>query len=305
MQIHRYDVLRKIIKFLEDQPEVLYYRLENACEIHIMFSDKFVEHWVYNEDWPSNTNYRSYLIPDDGHYPFDDRFPDITPAYTVNPLDKHADLLSQQFNITPSHLSKYAFCNVRIFLHRLAHQLEQEGYCGVWNPESVIDNIGNRLDLIPMEYVKFGREFMEHASHSSLVRPLLFQVSHIRDTDLFWIRRFLFPAIDRIHRKGKPINRTSILHRLRHKSLFKIDTGLPVALFMLIKDVFGHHHLVNHTNIPWINIVSMVTRHYEDTVHISDVLIDDRPLILFDSAGDYTIGQQSLLKDNIRVSIYR
>lgn len=302
--------------FLRMRPEVQHFEIRDVRELYVKFKDGVIEHWVYNDSYADyfRKKYRSYIIPyDHGEYPFDDNFPKLCSIYDINPLDPDCEIKKEQFNLTPQYLSKFKFCNRRVFFHRLALQLAFEEHPYVWCSPDVVSRIKKKVDNIPLRKIMISdTSFLESSSHSIFVRPLTCQCIDFRSQitqQRRWSPSFLWWIIEWLYRNRKNINRMSIVHSMRRRRHVFLKIGHPVALYIALRVMFGSNiQVVNLSSQWWADVVVMLTENNQDadtTIYVADKDTGQRPIAIFDDNGKYEIGSHWIFKDNHRINIMR
>jgi len=114
MQLYRLESLRKLLLFLQKQPEVLDVILEEEKYMHIKFDDGFVEHWYYGEQDTPKFSGRWYRLPEDVMYPFNNKYPEFRCQFSRTPDDPEFKHKGQFFLYTPKFIKEHMFVNVRL-----------------------------------------------------------------------------------------------------------------------------------------------------------------------------------------------
>ena len=260
MRLSQYDKIRKTLDFLRAQPEVEQCKIEHACEFHVKFTDGMVEHWKFRAHG-RHTKFRLHEIPDDGGYPFGSEWPEIRHQFTRNPLyPEEYELTEPLFMVRPSYLKKYRFCNVRIFIHRLAQKLAGEGWVDLRYPQKEIDRL--LRSCRSTQPVTNGKIYIQTRHQAVRAMPISLHFANVNEmtNGLFpkeWTTMNLVNAIDKVFYIGADITRWSIFRIIR-KSCCWVHLGYPISLSNLMKDL-GLTHLDDRTGLPWVKSAALIS----------------------------------------------
>jgi hypothetical protein len=287
MDLFKFDSLRKLAVFLRQQPEVKKIKLEEGKRLHIQFAVGYAEHWSYNIE---PKKHRHYTIPDDDLYAFDNRWPEFRCQFSRKIGDNDYQQKGKYFLYTHKYLSEYMFSNVRIFIHRLAESLSDEGYLKLWLSNEHINNEISKINKLNWKKLRIGqKEYKEQPYFVDKAKSLLL----MRDLDISesWTFQNLFAAIDRIHKRKQKISRDNIVWHLRRKNRAKFSLGYPLALSALLRNNFPNVPIINHTNYDWVRISAMINQveyNNSEGIHITEKEINKKPQIIIGD-GDYTL----------------
>lgn len=313
MQLYRLESLRKILLYLQKQPEVVDVILEEEKYMHIKFDDNFIEHWFY-DDLPTPKFYgRWYRLPDNVMYPFNNKYPEFRCQFSRSPDDPDYDLKGKFFLYTPKFIKEYMFCNVRLFLHRLARDLEQEGYVEPWLPQEEINKIVKKLDKQDWARHKIdNKTYKVQPTTAKLSRPLI--VLQNSDLDIYWKKNGLFVTLDLLYRKKWPITRSNIIWYMRKRRKARYDVGHPTGLATILKEYYRGMPVVNHTEFDWVRTAAIMCSvpcishnnnldHIGQAIHISEHPTGHKDEIILNDGDCKIIGPRPDNQDFIYLRI--
>jgi len=291
MQLYRLESLRKVLLFLQNQPEVLDVILEEEKYMHIKFDDKFIEHWFYDDLPTPKFNGRWYRLPDEVLYPFDKRWPEFRCQFSRKPGDPDFDHRGKFFLYTPKYIREYMFCNIRVWFHRFARQLEEEGYIEPWLPDEEIARIVKKLDKQDWARHKVGQKtYKVQPTTARISRPLILLQKF--DLQPYWKKNALFVTLDLLYRKRWPITRGSLVWYMRKRRQAKYHVGHPTGLATVLKEYYPGIPVINHTDCDWVDtaatICSVPCLEGGDGVHISESPTGHQNEIILNS-GEYKV----------------
>jgi len=257
MQLYRLESLRKILLFLQKQPEIVDVILEEEKYMHIKFDDNFIEHWFYDDLPTPKFNGRWYRLPDEVMYPFDKVWPEFRCQFSRTPEDPEFDRKGKFFLYTPKHIDSYMFCNTRVFMHRFAKSLEEEGYIEPWLPQEDIDKVVHKLNSQDWARHKIDdKTYKIQPTIAKISRPLiLLQKFNI---DQYWKKNPIFVALDLLYRKKLPITRGNIIWHMRRRRQVKYHVGHPTGLATILKEYYHGVPVVDHVGLDWIRTAATI-----------------------------------------------
>lgn len=276
--------------------------------MHVKFDDGFVEFWFYGDQPTSKFYGRWYRIPDNVMYPFNKQWPEFRCQFSRTTDDPDFDLKGKFFLYTPKYLKKHMFCNVRVFLHRLANSLEKEGYIKQWLPQTEIDRVINKLNSADWAMHKINNKtYKIQPTTARIARPLILMQG--LDLSQYWNRRSLFVALDLLHRKKWTMTRESLIWHMRKRRRVRYDTGHSMGLATILREYYPRRPIINHTGCGWVDIAALINGvpclQNGDGVHISESPTGQRDEIILNSGDCKLIGPRPDNQDFIYVSISR
>lgn len=279
MKLHSYDVIRKILKFLRRQNEVKKARVFGGIILKISFNDGFNERWCYRLHYKSKTD---DLDVDD--YPFNNEFPQKHLQFAANSLDPEHHKLSQHFIYTYQYINKFKFCNRRVFIHRLAKQLADEGYVNIWSPKSYKNSM--------LKFVRGG--LVNYDGYSYMEKPSLFHkakyvymLSDYFDHNIisaYWNNHNLYLAISKLYKLKRAITRMSIVTMMDTLGILNMNFGPLTSFSRLWLDNFGRTNMYNVTNNKWLNVAAEICgiRHDDENgVMVTDNIYLAKPPFIY------------------------
>lgn len=299
MKIYQYDIIRKTQKFVLSQPEVRDVKIYRDCQMNVAFKDGIYEHWIYNDRISSKNKLRT-LCMKISDYPYDDEFPIIGHAAASTPGSFKQDLRS--VFIGHKYLRKFKFCNVRIFLHRLALYMADRGYINIpchVNLDTTMSYVRSRI----LNACRIGRRlYLEHPIYRRMISPYLYYAlgDYVDGFKHSWSAMRLFKSIERLHRRGRNLSQYNIVRMMKRKYGINISVfGYPISFATMIQDQFGGAPIYDDTNTAWMHVVSMIngtTHNDEDGVFITNKLsaCGGRPMAVY--MGESDIGEQVICR---------
>jgi len=291
MHSYKIESIRKIARFLRQQPEVQKVRAEKGRFLHINFDDGFVEHWSHTDIEEKSKFYgRFYKLPDKILYPFGDSWPEFRCQFNRITGDELYDHKGKFFLYSHNYLFGFPFCNVRVFLHRLARQLVDEGYVQPWLTPEDIKVVVGLLNGLRWSKIRVDNNVYKEERHFiSVARPL---ITTQVDVSNAWNISNLFTVLDRLYKMKIRINRSNIVWRMRRSKKVKFSIGYPIGTAALMRDFHPDIPIVDHIGLPWLKVVATINdveyKQDGDGVHITDHLCGhDREMVF--GSGDYKI----------------
>lgn len=308
MQLYRLESLRKILLFLQKQEEVKDVVFEEEQYMHVKFDDNFIEHWFY-DDLPTPKFYgRCYRLPDDVLYPLDKNWPEYRCEFSRTPDDPDFEQKGKFFLYTPKYIRSYKFCNVRVFLHRFAKALEEEGYIKPWLPQEEIDKVVDILDKQNWAAHKINNKtYKVQPTLARKVRPLIL----LQDIDMnkYWKRNSIFVTLDLLYRKKWPITRGNLVWHMRRRRQARYHIGHPVGLATIIKEYYPNMPIVDHVNLDWIRTTALICGvPYQisgDGIHITESPTGNEEEIILNDGDCKVMGPRPDNSDFIHLRISR
>lgn len=289
MPVFREEQLRKIAAFMRSQPEVELLRLERGDTLHIRYSDGIVEHWSYNL---YQNIHRFYRIPTKSQYPLNTEWPEFRCQFSRTPGDPQYSKKGKFFLYTHRYLSQFMFCNTRVFLHRLAKSLSDEGYVNLWLSDEYVKKKLSELESLDWSRINVGdKTYKEMPQFVRIARDLLLliDIEHIADS---WDNTKIFCAIDRLHRRKRPITRSNIVWQIRRVKQAKFSLGYPIALSAILRHRFKRRPIINKSGHRWVDVAIMLVNENNPTgesVYITTKKLSlSNPQIIL-GQGDYKI----------------
>jgi hypothetical protein len=268
-----YRTIRKLREYLHAQPEITSTDVVRGESLRVRFTDGVSELWNYRVDRNTHHAFSFDITPE--NLEFNERLPQFRCQFTHNPLDDDDEKL-RHFKYTHGYLNRYCFANVRIFLHRLAKQLSDEGYVDVWYPEDMIASRLQKLrdmDLSSLRMSKTHYRMCGMAVHA--VQPLLYTRAPLReisDIEDAWCSGELFTAINRLSRSARTaITRTSLITALRRTRAVRMPSMPVMSMVKIMRDWFPDLGIYNH-KWPWVSVISEINNIYSEDVLITDDL---------------------------------
>jgi len=307
MQFYRLESLRKLLLFLQRQPEILDVILEEEKYMHIKFDDGFVEHWFYGDQKIPKFSGRWYRLPDDVMYPFNDEYPDFRCQFSRSHGDSEYEKKGKFFLYTPSYLNEFMFVNIRIWMHRLAKNLEKEGYVEPWLPQEEIDKIICELNNKNWFKHKIDKKLYKiNPSIAKLSRPFI--VMQNLCMEKYWKTNGIFVTLDLLYRKKWPITRNNIIWYMRKRRQARFETGHPIGLATILKEHYSGIPVIDHTDYDWVKTAALICNvpclKNGDGVHISNRIPSGYKKEITLNNGDIrVIGPRPDNKDFIDLSI--
>jgi len=306
MQLYRLESLRKLLLFLQKQPEILDVILEEEKYMHIKFDDGFIEHWFYDDLQIPKFTGRWYRLPEDVMYPFNNKYPEFRCQFSRTPDDLEFDRKGKFFLYTPKYLEEHMFVNIRLWMHRLAKSLEEEGYVQPWLPQEEINKIVKELDHKDWARHKINDKLYKvQPTTAKLFRPLI----TLQDLglDQYWNKSGLFVTMDLLYRKKWPINRNNIIWYMRKRRKARYNVGHPAGLATILKEYYPKMPVVDHTGLVWVKTAATICGVSCGTdgsgVHISEHPTGHKNEIILNSGDIKVIGPRPDNKDFIYLSI--
>jgi len=308
MQLYRLESLRKILLFLQKQEEVKDVILEEEKYMHIKFDDGFIEHWFY-DDLPTPKFYgRCYRLPEDIMYPFDDRWPEFRCQFSRTQDDPDFDKKGKFFLYTPKYIRTYMFCNIRVFLHRFAKQLEEEGYIQPWLTQEEVDRVVGKMDKVDWAAHKVNDKLYKvQPTVARIARPLIL----LQDLGIseYWKRNSIFVTLDLLYRKKFPITRGNIVWYMRRRRQARYHVGHAVGMATILKEYYKNMPVVDHIGLDWLQTAATICRVPYTTsgtgVHISDSSTGQTEEIILGDGDCTIVGPRPDNSDFINLRISR
>jgi len=306
MQLYRLESLRKILLFLQKQPEVVEVKLEEEKYMHIKFDDGFIEHWFYHDLPVPKFKGRWYQLPDKVMYPLDKRWPEFRCQFSRNQDDVDFDQKGKFFLYTPKYVRDYMFCNIRVFLHRFARDLEKEGYIEPWLPQEEINKTVELLNKQDWTRHKVNdKTYKVQPTTAQLARPFILLQKH--DISQYWKQSALFVTLDLLYRKKWPITRNNIIWHMRKRRQARYSTGHSVGLATILKEYYPGMPVINHDDIDWVRTAAMICdvdcKSEGDGVHISESATGYKDEIILNDGDCAVIGPRPDNQDFICLRI--
>jgi len=262
MKLFKYDIIRKTRKFLLAQPEIDICKIEHASEFHVKFTDGIVEHWSFRSRYKFS-RLRHYAMPDNEFYPFDERYPELRSQFTRNPLyQKEYEKITPHFIVQHKYLDEFKFCNVRIFLHRLAARLAEEGWVEIWYPDKILVRVLEYCRSIDQTQLRADNNtYVEYIAHAIKAQPLLYTMTNVgkmaENIHAAWSRPKLFHVLDKLYRIRTDITRHSIFQMFRRYHYCKIRMGYPLSFAALLAD-HCPGAIYNEAKLAWVAMACLI-----------------------------------------------
>lgn len=284
MKLVVYRTIRKLRDFLHTQPEITKTKILRGSVLQVHFSDDTIESWHYRTK-PQADSPLSFDISTD-QLEFDQRFPKFRCQFTHNPLDEEDSAL-KHFKYTHGYLNRFKFPNVRIFIHRLAADLSNEGYVDIWYPQRDLQSRINRFAQEDLAHLRTSKTHYRTCGMSDHVfLPLLYSCLDLREIsniDDVWCDKELFVAINRLYNSARTaITRTSVITTMRKCQFLRLPRMPVLTIAKIMRDWFPGMGINNMTNWPWLKFVQEINRTRSCDVPFTDdpnVALRKRPVI--------------------------
>lgn len=258
MEIWKYDLVRKTIKWLYKQPEVRKAHMDGSA-IHVGYHDGTTEHWVYDHRLKFH-NERWFIIDwDEDYLPFDeDKFPEWRGEFNRNPLDPNYEQAGKFFNFKHRHLKQYKTSNTRVWMHRFANELAECGYVQPWQPEK------NKRELTS-ELQKMSWNYMGPRDNIRIMPNYLHMAKQLRYMDMdpkyiggYWDPKNIFLAIDNLYKHKADITRYNISADVGKRRDVKSHVHSIVFIAHLVRKKFHGAPIIDLDGRDWLKTVSTI-----------------------------------------------
>lgn len=262
MKLQDYDLIRKTLKFLHAQHNVVKAHVIKSNQIRVTFNDGVIEYWWYRTDISKHRKLKVYVMPIDS-YPFNKEYPQILNQFTRNPLyPEEYERSKPYFMIGYKYLKKFKFCNTRIFIHEFANKLESEGWIDLWYPNDQLSRLMSKCRQCDFSVLKkSSNEYQEKPWYYRYSQPLLASLTDLRvhskgNIDNAWTVRPLLRAIDRLYRKKRTITRYNLFCELK-AHFVGLSLGYPLSFALLLKE-HTRGAIEDHICLPVISLACTI-----------------------------------------------
>jgi hypothetical protein len=188
----------------------------------------------------------------------DNVFPGFRCEFTRNPLDSDYELRGKYFKYASKYLDSFCFCNRRLFLHRLAKQLGDEGFVDIWCPQDQINNTLHKFHRVKWQLYKISSQiFSEAVPYSPWAMRILLNNGVDFDKSK-WTASNIYRALDSLYRRRVTITRSSTIITLKHLGYIFFEYGYILSFVAMLREYFPNSKICNHTGLKWIDASSIV-----------------------------------------------